>query len=139
MTPTERDAIDIEADQIRKRWQTARQEQRWQAWQTVNKPPATPSEAFIANTKAHRQLGRDDVAHIAALSADEWGPSWLVKSREQRRTRARLIRYMRNPDPTGMMAPPDEAWAENPDLAEKFQKRLDRSSQASNAVMNPRR
>jgi hypothetical protein len=139
MTPTERDAIDIEADQIRKRWQTARQAQRWQAWKTVNKPAATPAEEYIANVKAHRPLSMHDTAHIAALTADEWGPVWLVKSREQRRTRARLIRYMRNPDPSGMMAPPEEAWTENPDLAQKFQKRLYRSSQAVNAVMNSRR
>jgi hypothetical protein len=127
MTNTE---IETQASRIRSRWLAIRDGQR----------TAVSADSAKLTTESFVAKGPLDVAHLAALTLDQWGPHWLVKTKEQRRTRARLLKYMRNPDPSGMMSPPDESWAENRDLAEQFEQQLkNRGGHAPDAVLNCRR
>lgn len=103
------------ADQIRNAWTSP----------ITIAPAAKTTEQAIAERIQEvtgRPIGREDIGLIAAHTMDEWGPAYLTKTREQRKTRARLIRYMRNPDLTGLSGPSDEEWAENPDLREQWRR-----------------
>jgi len=109
------------------RWKAAQSRERTTTAATATTSPATrvcpdlTVDQYVSNVTAKRPLNDSDVGMIAALTVDQWGPYWLTKTREERKIRARLIRYMRNPDPSGMDQPEDEEWNLFPELYERFQ------------------
>ena len=117
MSPSEYRQLEAEADSIRAKWlapEPAAPESPAPADTTT-----VTSEMFIKNAK--RPLGMQDIGFLAALDADKHAP-WWMRSREDRRTRARLLKYMRCPDQTGMESPSDEEWNLFPELFEAFLK-----------------
>jgi hypothetical protein len=135
MTAREREALDLAATAIRQDWICTRDGERGRARKAhhdaqdaargitpINvfpeQPKPTAAEAYIANVKLTRPLGHEDVAHIAALTVETWGPNYLTKTRTQRKRLRELKRQMRFPDPTGLMfsGPSEEDLKEFPEL-----------------------
>jgi hypothetical protein len=124
--------METEAAKIRRYWTdpTARKFDEWTATYAAPAKPARPpapeqgghitAESYRA-ANSHRPLGTQDVPMLAALTADEWGPKWM-DTRERRRKRKRLERYLQSPDPSGLMVPDDldEQLKDFPDLADRF-------------------
>jgi transglutaminase/protease-like cytokinesis protein 3 len=148
MTAAQRAALEQEADTIRRYWldPNEREFDEWKAQIALALTASTASQAqpnklsadaYIENVKTqhNRPLGQQDVAHIAALTMNEWAPAYLVKTREQRRARKRLERQIRLPDMTGLSSPDEQALKENPDLAAKWNEQIKNGS----AVFNPKR
>jgi hypothetical protein len=142
MTVAQREAIEIEASSIRDGWLLDRDRDRSKAHDAPVSAapegrPASPkltAEEYISNVTARRPLGPHDLVHITALMADELSPHWL-KSREQRRARKQLLRYLKCPDLTGLSSPDEQALKDNPDLKAKWDDQIKNGF----SVFNPRR
>jgi hypothetical protein len=121
-----------EADRIRRYWLDPEERKkdefiarfRNMPLTTRKKDPPTRADVLARYKERHGDnLGPEHVGMLCALTvdtADGWGLPAFTKTRDQRKTRARLLQYMSRPDPSGLTAPPDEDWRDFPELYEQF-------------------